>query len=654
MRRGQRTPDAGRVQIPPIESHDRPRWSVMIPTYNCDEFLTAALESVLSQIEPDMQVEVVDDRSTDGDPEAIVLRIGEGRVSFHQQPVNVGHTRNFNTCLRRARGELVHLLHGDDVVQEGFYRLMGEHFDTWSEAGGAICRHAIIDEHGVQRAVGPLLQTDPGPIDDWLPTIAAGQLVQPPAVVVRRSVYEAIGGFNEAVQRYGEDWEMWVRVAAATTVVYEPAPLASYRKRSTGSLSDARRARANMADMRFVMRANRSTMDAAGVREIEAIDRQARTSLSDALLRRSARQVRATPPKIPLPMASEAVRTRPAPKVFVRSVLVVARGIVARVLVARGGSHAPRLLDAVRGWCRRLTPPPATTRRTSPLDVLDDAPPGVSEALTGARVRPLPPSTPPKDHLMYEVDDDRILHVYGSPAPRITRSLPEHRLIDELHLPGVPALDLVETAPDRVWIVEARVPGTPPSVGHVSCWFPAAARFLVDVAGPAGPPLRRTEFWSAHESQAVAIAPRPLRRDVERAWDMVGDLPARVVHGDVQPKNLVVHDGGFGLVDWEGVWRFGLPGLDLVFLALMAAPRRPDALVLETLAGGRDMPDRPVLDALADLDITFEHVRPALLAMLSTWSLGEYRRVSRTPSHRHQPTPFRALLDELGQTIAGG
>ena len=107
---------------------NRPFISVMIPTYHCALFLEETLQSVLSQAEsPEkMQIEVIDDHSTADNPEEIVSRIGRGRVSFFRQPENVGHTKNFATCIERAKGEIVHLLHGDDLVSAGYYKRLGD------------------------------------------------------------------------------------------------------------------------------------------------------------------------------------------------------------------------------------------------------------------------------------------------------------------------------------------------------------------------------------------------------------------------------------------------------------------------------------------------------------------------------------------------
>jgi len=79
---------------------NRPKWSVMIPTFNCANYLRQTLESVLEQDPgPDqMQIEVVDDCSTKDDPESVVREVGRGRVLFYRKTQNEGAAANFNTC----------------------------------------------------------------------------------------------------------------------------------------------------------------------------------------------------------------------------------------------------------------------------------------------------------------------------------------------------------------------------------------------------------------------------------------------------------------------------------------------------------------------------------------------------------------------------
>src|SRR6185312_12564342 len=100
-----------------------------------------------------MQVEVVDDASSD-DPESVGGRYVD-RVTFHRQPENAGHAANLNTCLARARGQLVHVLHGDDAVRPGFYETLGSAFDD-PTIGAAFCRFIAIDDAGRWTTIAPL------------------------------------------------------------------------------------------------------------------------------------------------------------------------------------------------------------------------------------------------------------------------------------------------------------------------------------------------------------------------------------------------------------------------------------------------------------------------------------------------------------------
>lgn len=221
-----------RVAIPSVpEGVARPLWSVMIPTYNCAQYLRETLACVLAQdLGPAMmQIEVVDDHSTRDDPKAVVRELGGDRVGFYRQPENSGHVRNFNTCILRSRGHLVHILHGDDIVREGFYHKLGRAFAEHPAIGSAFCRSISIDERGHWRTIADLQQEESGILQDWLPRIVAEQRVVTPAVVVRRDVYERLGGFDSRIRYFGEDWDMWIRIAANFPVWYEVEPLALYR-----------------------------------------------------------------------------------------------------------------------------------------------------------------------------------------------------------------------------------------------------------------------------------------------------------------------------------------------------------------------------------------------------------------------------------------
>jgi len=339
------TADVARPPVAPVaDGAPRPRWSVMIPTFNCARDLRVTLESVLAQ-DPGpeaMQIEVVDDCSTADDPAAVVREVGRGRVALHRQPSNVGHTRNFNTCLRRARGHVVHLLHGDDFVRDGFYRVLGGALDAHPEVGAAFCRVAYVDGDGATLSLAPPILERSGIPDDWLATIAEGQLLQPPSIVVRREVYERLGGFDQRIRSFGEDWEMWVRIAASYPVWYETEALAAYRIQ-TGSLTNrSMRTGQNMRDVRTAIAINREVLPPD---RAEHITRAARRANALGAIRRAHRAVRAGDLVTPLVQLREAVRTSVSPAIGYS-----AARLLAHVVIAGVGRLLPGPRGAAADW----------------------------------------------------------------------------------------------------------------------------------------------------------------------------------------------------------------------------------------------------------------------------------------------------------------
>lgn len=312
-------------------------WSVMIPTYNCADYLKETLVSVLAQ-DPGtglMQIEVVDDCSAEDDPAAVVEEVGRGRVTFYQQPRNVGHVNNFNTCLRRARGHLVHLLHGDDCVREGFYRKMqrafteqGSSSELPSEAtpgvGAAFCRYISMDEESHWQTISQLEQAKSGVLDNWLEKIAVGQRLQPPSMVVRREVYERLGGFDRRIARYGEDWEMWVRIAATYPVWYEVEPLALYRIRPASLSGKSVRTGENGRDLRMVIQLNQAHLPESHASKWTKL---AAESFALACIRRAHRMIDSGAMEGALAQLQEALKTSHSAPVIRRATFLLMRWV---------------------------------------------------------------------------------------------------------------------------------------------------------------------------------------------------------------------------------------------------------------------------------------------------------------------------------------
>jgi glycosyltransferase involved in cell wall biosynthesis len=230
-----------------VTAGDRPRWSVVIPVYNCAEYLAQALPEVVAQLvdRDDAEIIVVDDASSD-DPARVVERLGRDRVQYRPNPGHLGAVSTFNRCLGLATGELVHLLHGDDMVLPGFYTAM-EHALADPTAVAAVCRVQDLDAHNSPLYITRSYRKGTGVWMNALDALAVSNRVRAPGIVVRRAAYERVGGFRTDLP-HAADWEMWTRLAAHGSIMFVDQVLACYRRHDTSDTSARVRTGANVKE----------------------------------------------------------------------------------------------------------------------------------------------------------------------------------------------------------------------------------------------------------------------------------------------------------------------------------------------------------------------------------------------------------------------
>jgi glycosyltransferase involved in cell wall biosynthesis len=254
----------------------------MIPTFNCAKYLRETVESVLAQ-DPgpeQMQIEVVDDCSDKDDPEEVIRAIGRGRVLFYRKPVNEGAVHNFNTCLERSRGYLIHLLHGDDFVERGFYSEFGAAFESSPECAAIFCRAFVIDENRDLLGLSDFCQSLKHGSNDARELMMSNPM-RTPAAVVRRCFYEQYGGFDTSLV-HTADWDMWVRAIVKCRARMLNRPLASYRIYDASDTSRLRRSAAGLRDfLRF-----------SEIRDAEGLTGFNRSAFNRALVRASLAEAR--------------------------------------------------------------------------------------------------------------------------------------------------------------------------------------------------------------------------------------------------------------------------------------------------------------------------------------------------------------------------
>ena len=223
---------------------DRPQWPVMIPIYHPDiEMLREAIRGpIASRLDrTDMQIALVDDGSdldwNSASLQPLAQECRDNGVEIHKFAANLGLAGNWNRCLNLARGQLVHVLHQDDRVDPTFYAAASAGFEGDTKIGAAFTQNAFINREGRRIRYGHLRSDTPCVLDDWLEYVFANLAIQCSAMVVKRTVYERLGGFNTNY-RYCPDHEMWERIAVEYPLWFDPRPLSDFRVHNRSASSD--------------------------------------------------------------------------------------------------------------------------------------------------------------------------------------------------------------------------------------------------------------------------------------------------------------------------------------------------------------------------------------------------------------------------------
>ncbi|MGJ4804120.1 glycosyltransferase [Luteimonas sp. SDU82] len=200
----------------------RPETSVIIPTWNRRDMVARAIDSVLAQTRPVEEIIVVDDGSTDGTGEFLAQRYAERITLLAQANAGVSAARNMG--LAAARGRYLALLDSDDVWLPEKTERQVAFLEANPGIGMVLCDvyrvgadGGLIDVFERRRQI-----PEDGPALQW---VLRDPALAPLSALMRREVYEDVGGFDTAL-RTAEDLDFHLRVAARWGIGVVPEPLA--------------------------------------------------------------------------------------------------------------------------------------------------------------------------------------------------------------------------------------------------------------------------------------------------------------------------------------------------------------------------------------------------------------------------------------------
>jgi glycosyltransferase involved in cell wall biosynthesis len=233
-----------------------PDVSVCVPAYNAGDWVVRAVESALSQTYENLEVVVVDDRSTDETLEQ-VKQLDDPRIRLYSNSRNLGHSGNWNRSVSLARGRLIKFLCADDVLFPDCLEEMVGLFDAHPSMGLAFSLREVEAEVPDDPAAvawkakalrahevfGDLGEVNSGRalLRRWIASRFARNAVgEPTNVMMARECLRRIGTFHLRL-RQRADMDLWVRSMFFSDVGFVGRPLARYLIRRN-SVTDVNRA----------------------------------------------------------------------------------------------------------------------------------------------------------------------------------------------------------------------------------------------------------------------------------------------------------------------------------------------------------------------------------------------------------------------------
>ena len=204
--------------------------SVVMPCYNAEAFVGQAVDSVLAQTYPQVELVVVDDGSTDASL-ATHSRYGD-RLTLLRQP-NQGPYPARNLGVAASRGEFLAFLDADDWWSAD---CLAELLSAITQSGAAVayCGWQNVGLPGPRGEpyVPPDYEYD-GKLERFLRAAAPWPIH---AALLRRSVWDEVGGFDTRLPTV-MDYDLWLRVGAFRPVVRVDKVLAFYRHHQKGQIT---------------------------------------------------------------------------------------------------------------------------------------------------------------------------------------------------------------------------------------------------------------------------------------------------------------------------------------------------------------------------------------------------------------------------------
>ena len=207
----------------------KPLVSIIMPVYNEEASIKKAIKTVIDQTYKKFELIVIDDGSTDGTSNIVkTLQKLDERIIYLRNEENRGTTYSLNRGLRRALGEYIARIDGDDWYHPRKLELQVKFLEGRSEYGIVGTFYILVDESG--RAVKVRL---PVTHSEIMKRMAYRNAFAHSSIMVRRSVLDMVGYYDERYE-YAQDYDLYFRILEVSKGYNLPSYLLYRMRRRQG------------------------------------------------------------------------------------------------------------------------------------------------------------------------------------------------------------------------------------------------------------------------------------------------------------------------------------------------------------------------------------------------------------------------------------
>lgn len=221
----------------------------MIPVYNRQDYIGAAIESVLNQSYTNFELIVHDDASTDRTLE-VISSFHDPRLRIIHSSHNHGMIGGWNYLLKKSRGDFIKQMGSDDLLAPNCIREQLHALRVHPEVSLVTCQRQVIDQSGkqittYQFALQTTLVSGQQHARWILTNLRENKIGEPCATMFRRTLIKRAGMFDPRFSQFA-DFEYWIRLLQYGDLLYLHAPLCSFRTHAGSNTSAA------ISDGRFI------------------------------------------------------------------------------------------------------------------------------------------------------------------------------------------------------------------------------------------------------------------------------------------------------------------------------------------------------------------------------------------------------------------